>query len=95
VAVFGLWAAPSVATTGHTSIGQAAAAAALGATLLILHIANAHQAPAAASSILVATGLAKPILPLAGLVFGLAALIVATPLVATVALPAGAEHEEG
>jgi hypothetical protein len=95
LAVFGLWGAPSVAKTGHASIGQAgAAAASLAATLLILHLAKAHHAPAAASCILVATGLAEPILPLAGLIVGLGAIILAGPLLAAVPLPAGTEHED-
>jgi hypothetical protein len=95
LAVFGLWNAPSVATTGHLSIGQAGSAAvALAATLFILHLLQAHHAPAAASTVLVATGLARPIIPLAGLVVGLAAVIVAAPLLAAVPLPAGTEHEE-
>lgn len=94
LAVFGLWTAPSVATTSHTSVAQAEAAAmALAVTLLILQLAKAHHAPAAASSILVATGLAKPIVPLAGLVMGLAAVIIAAPFLAAIPLRAGTEDE--
>jgi hypothetical protein len=95
LAVFGLWTAPSVAVTGHASVGQGGAAAvALAATLLTLQLAKAHHAPAAASSILVATGLAKPIIPLAGLVIGLGAVILAAPLLAALPLLPGTEDEE-
>jgi len=94
LAVFGLWHAPSVATTGRASLDQAGAAAvALAATLLVLQLVKAHHAPAAASSILVATGLARPVLPLAGLVVGLAAVILAAPLLGAAASPSGTKDE--
>jgi hypothetical protein len=47
-----------------------------------------------AGSILIATGLAKPIIPLAELVVGLAAVFLAAPLLAAIRLPAGTEDVE-
>jgi hypothetical protein len=47
-----------------------------------------------AGSILFATGLVKPIIPLAELVVGLAAVFLAVPLLAAVPLPAGTEDVE-
>lgn len=85
---FGLWQAPSVAKLGHATFDQAAASGmAVAITLVLLHVLRAHHAPAAASAILVATGLARPGLPLYGLVLGLAALILIGPLLGRIPLP--------
>ena len=51
---------------------------------MVLHVA--HHAPAAAGGILLATGLVEPIIPLAEHVVGLAAVILAAPLLAAVPL---------
>lgn len=85
---FGLWHAPSVAKLGHATFDQAAASGlAVAITLVLLHLLRAHHAPAAASTILVSTGLARPGLPLYGLVLGLAALVIVGPLLARIPLP--------
>lgn len=82
LAAFGLWSHPSVANMGHPSLRQAgAAAASLGLTMLALHVTNSHHAPAAATTLLVATGLARPGRPLFGLLVGLAVLISLGPLI--------------
>ena len=82
LAVFGLWHAPSAALSGHVTLFQAfATAAALCATLVVLELADAHHAPAAATTVLITTGLARPGRPLVGLVLGLAILIALSPVV--------------
>ena len=59
LAAFGLWDAPSVNQIGHSSFSQAGAnGLAVALTLISLHIFNAHHAPAAATTVLIATGLA-------------------------------------
>ena len=85
VALFGLWHHPSVSALGAPSLSQVAAAAlAAAATMSVLELVHLHHAPAAASALLVATGLAKPGAPLIGLVLGLAIVIVLGPLLAQV-----------
>ena len=56
-----------------------------------LHVTR--HAPAK-ESLLFVTGLSKPIIPLAGLVGGLAAVILAAPLLAVIPLLVGTENEE-
>jgi hypothetical protein len=83
LAVFGLWSSAHTVKTGHLSLVQVGAAGlALGLTLLVLEVANSHHAPAAATSLLVASGLARPGPPLYGLLIGLAGLILVGPLLA-------------
>lgn len=83
LAVFGLWNHPAAALVGHSSLRQAGAAAtAVGGTLAVLHLTRSHHAPAAATAILVATGLARPGRPLWGLLVGLAGVMVIGPLLA-------------
>lgn len=90
--VFGLWHAPSAALSGHVTLFQAfATAAALCATLLVLELADAHHAPAAATVVLITTGLARPGRPLVGLVLGLALLIALSPVVSWGPTPRQAE----
>lgn len=94
LAVFGLWTHPSVTVEGHASLQQAAAAGvAVGLTLLSLHLTGAHHAPAAATAVLVATGLARPGRPLVGLAVGLVLVIVLAPLLGR--LPAGLAATSG
>ncbi|HEX5265669.1 MAG TPA: HPP family protein [Acidimicrobiales bacterium] len=81
--VFGIWHQPSATVVGHVLTSQAfATAAALATTLLVLEIIDRHHAPAAATAVLVTTGLAQPGRPLLGLVCGLALLIALSPLLA-------------
>ena len=83
LAAFGLWHAPSVAVTHQESWPQVGAqATALALTLLVLTLADAHHAPAAASALLVTSGIAAPGRPLAGLLVGLAIVLVLAPLLA-------------
>lgn len=82
LAVFGLTQYPSISATGTPSLRQVAAAATgVGCTVLVLELAGSHHAPAAATTLLITTGLAKPGAPLIGLVLGLAIVIAIGPLV--------------
>ena len=82
VAIFGLTRYPSISSTGSPSLRQVVAAATgVGFTVLLLELVGSHHAPAAATALLVTTGLAKPGTPLIGLVLGLALVIALGPLV--------------
>jgi hypothetical protein len=88
LAVFGLWHEPSVIQLGHTTSAQVAAAAlAVALTVASLEIIGTHHAPAAATSLLIATGLARPGRPLYGLLLGLVIVLVLAPALAR--LPGG------
>lgn len=77
LAVFGLWSSPSVVQRGATTWPQIGAAAlSLAVTLALLDLMDAHHSPAAATSLLVSTGLAHWGKPLEGLAVGLAVVIV-------------------
>ncbi|MGC1184300.1 MAG: HPP family protein [Candidatus Dormiibacterota bacterium] len=81
LAVFGLLRHPSVSVLGAPSWSQIGAAAlATGLTLFLLQLAGSHHAPAAATALLVSTGLAKPGPGLIGLVLGLSVVIALGPL---------------
>lgn len=81
IAAFGLWQESSAAKLGHVNGPQVAATAvAVGVTLLALELLDAHHAPAAATAVLITTGLARPGRPLAGLVLGLVLVLVLAPL---------------
>jgi HPP family len=80
--VFGLVHHPSVSETGSPSLAEVAAAiVAVGLTVFLLELVGSHHAPAAATALLIATGLAKPGAPLIGLVLGLAIVIALGPLI--------------
>lgn len=80
LAVFGLWQHPSVAQQGHATLPQVAASAlAVGLTLATLELLRAHHAPAAATTLLITTGIAHPGPPLYGLLIGLAIVLMCTP----------------
>ncbi len=90
---FGLLHQASVSTTGAPTWAQTAAAAlSVGATVAVLEVLGTHHAPAAATALLVATGLAKPGAPLVGLVMGLAIVIAVGPLLGR--LPGGRRATE-
>jgi hypothetical protein len=90
LAIFGLWSSPSVVQRGISSWPQiGAAAVALGVTLLLLDLMNAHHSPAAATALLVSTGLARWGQPLEGLVVGLAVVIVVGALLGKVPILRG------
>lgn len=97
LAVFGLWSHQATAVVGHSSLRQAgAAAAAVGCTLAVLHLTRSHHAPAAATAILVATGLARPGRPLFGLLIGLGGVLVLGPALARLPVGrAGVERNRG
>ncbi|MEU0112639.1 HPP family protein [Streptomyces bobili] len=83
LAVFGLWSHPSVAEQHHetaTQIGAQALAVSL--TLFMLHLVDAHHAPAAATALLISSGITRPGPPLYGLVVGLALVLAIAPLLA-------------
>jgi hypothetical protein len=85
LAAFGLWSAPSITQVGYPTwqhVGAGALAA--GLTVLALELLDAHHAPAAATALLVATGLAKPGKPLFGLLVGLAVVILIGPLLSRI-----------
>ena len=78
---FGLLHHPSVSTAGAPSWGQVlASAVAVGITMAVLELLHSHHAPAAATVLLITTGLAKPGPPLIGLVVGLSIVISLGPL---------------
>ena len=85
LAVFRLWDAPSTAETHRETIPQVGAqAVALALTLVLLTFAGAHHAPAAATALLVASGIAAPGMPLVGLVVGLVIVLALAPLLARI-----------
>jgi hypothetical protein len=87
LAVFGLLQQPSVSATGAPTLTQSASAAvAAGVTLGVLEMVGSHHAPAAATALLIATGLAKPGAPLTGLVLGLGIVIILAPLLSRIPL---------
>lgn len=95
LASLGLWHHPSVSATGAPTWAQVAAAVlAAGATVMGLELIGSHHAPAAATALLVATGLARPGPSLTGLVLGLAVVLAAGPLVGRIPLARGAVTEE-
>jgi hypothetical protein len=82
LATFGLTRYPSISTAGSPSLRQVAAAVTgVGFTVLLLELVGSHHAPAAATTLLITTGLAKPGAPLFGLVLGLTKVIALGPLV--------------
>lgn len=88
LAGFGLWDHPSVTRLGQATPAQViASAAAVAVTLAFLEIVRAHHAPAAATSLLITTGLAHPGRPLFGLFLGLSIVLLVSPLLAR--LPGG------
>lgn len=77
LAVFGLWSHPSVTEQHHDTWRQIGAQAlSAGATLLLLAVLDAHHPPAAATALLITSGIARPGPPLYGMLTGLAILIV-------------------
>ncbi|WP_324785923.1 HPP family protein [Streptomyces sp. H51] len=81
LAVFGLWTHPSVAERHQDTAGQIGAQAlAVGLTLFLLHLCNAHHPPAAATSLLITSGICRPGPALYGLLVGLALVLAIAPL---------------
>lgn len=91
--LFGLRDAPSIAETHQESLPQIGAQAlAVALTLLVLTVAGSHHAPAGATALLVASGIARPGPPLVSLIVGLAIVLAVAPLLAR--LP-GERHGRG
>jgi len=77
---FGLWNAPSIAETHQESYAQLGAqAVALGLTLFVLTLLDAHHAPSGATAMLVASGIAAPGPGLTGLILGLLIVLALAP----------------
>jgi hypothetical protein len=89
LSVFGLWSRPSVTEQHHDSWPQIGAQAlAVGLTLLLLSLLGMQHPPAAATAVLIASGIARPGLPLYGMLAGLAVLIAGAALLARIPGPA-------
>ena len=82
LAAFGLWNHPSVTSEHRDAPAQILAQAlAVGVTLLLLTLLDAHHPPAAATALLITSGIARPGPPLYGTLADLAALIALSALV--------------
>ena len=80
LALFGMAHHSSVSATGGPDWAHVGAATlAAGVTVMLLELVGSHHAPAAATALLIATGLARPGAPLEGLIFGLAIVITLGP----------------
>jgi hypothetical protein len=89
LAAFGLWHHSPVTQLGHATSGQVAASAlATALTLAGLTLLGRHHAPAAATALLISTGVAGPGRPLYGLVVGLVIVIILAPVLARLPLAA-------
>lgn len=76
LAAFGLWSHPSVAEQRKDSWQQVGAqAVAVGLTLALLALSGFHHPPAAATALLITSGIARPGPQLYGMLVGLALLI--------------------
>ncbi|WP_052489295.1 HPP family protein [Streptomyces sp. 150FB] len=76
LAAFGLWDDPSTAAHQSDNWRQICAQAlAVGLTLFLLVVLKAHHPPAAATALLITSGIARPGPPLYGMLTGLAILI--------------------
>ncbi|WP_306192745.1 HPP family protein [Streptomyces sp. MK5] len=85
LAAFGLWHYPSVIEGQHGTWRQIIAQAlAVGLTLLLLVLLDAHHPPAASTALLIASGLARPGPPLYGMLTGLALLFAGVALLSRV-----------
>ncbi|MER6975787.1 HPP family protein [Streptomyces carpinensis] len=83
LAVFGLWNQPSGLEQHHDTLPQIGAQAlAVGVTLLILTLFCAHHPPAAATGLLITSGITRPGPLLYGMLTGLAIVICGSALLA-------------
>lgn len=86
LAAFGLWHHPSVPQAGRDTPAQIGAEAlSVALTLFLLELLDAHHPPAAATALLITSGIARPGPPLYGMLVGLAAVLLIGPMLA--ALP--------
>ncbi|MEV6791920.1 HPP family protein [Streptomyces sp. NPDC051320] len=83
LAVFGLWSHPSIAEQQQDTVRQIGAqAVAVGLTLFLLHVCDAHHPPAAATALLISSGISRPGPPLYGMLTGLALVLAIAPVLA-------------
>ncbi|MGW0086410.1 HPP family protein [Streptomyces sp. NPDC003393] len=83
LAIFGLWDQPSALERHHDTLPQLGAQAlAVGVTLLILTLLCAHHPPAAATGLLITSGITRPGPLLYGMLTGLAIVICGSALLA-------------
>ncbi|MFF3749114.1 HPP family protein [Streptomyces sp. NPDC002018] len=88
LAAFGLWDHPSTVGQHSDTWRQIGAQAlAVGLTLFLLVLLNAHHPPAVATTLLITSGIARPGPPLYGMLTGLAVVIAAAAVLSR--LPAG------
>ncbi|MER7895783.1 HPP family protein [Streptomyces sp. NPDC096046] len=81
LAAFGLWRHPSIVERQQDTAAQIGAQAlAVGLTLFTLHLLDAHHAPAAATALLITSGISRPGPPLYGMLTGLALVLTVAPL---------------
>ncbi|MEU4686434.1 HPP family protein [Streptomyces xinghaiensis] len=86
LAAFGLWNHPSIVTRQYETTEQIGAQAlAVGLTLFVLHVLDAPHPPAAATALLITSGISRPGPPLYGMLTGLALVLVIAPLLAVAA----------
>ncbi|MFJ7147554.1 HPP family protein [Streptomyces sp. NPDC100445] len=96
LAAFGLWNHPSVAERHHDTASQIGAQAlAVGLTLFVLHLLDAHHAPAAATALLITSGITRPGPPLYGLLAGLALVLTLAPLLTLATSSSAADGGDG
>ncbi|MEV6808471.1 HPP family protein [Streptomyces sp. NPDC051132] len=96
LAVFGLWNHPSVPEQHHdTALQIGAQALAVGLTLFLLHLLGLHHAPAAATALLITSGICRPGPPLYGLLVGLALVLAIAPVLTAATSRASNGAREG
>ncbi|MFE9172066.1 HPP family protein [Streptomyces kebangsaanensis] len=96
LAVFGLWTHPSTAAEQHDTGAQIGAQAlSVGLTLFLLHVCEAHHPPAAATTLLITSGISRPGPPLYGMLTGLALVLVIAPLMSAATAPKQPKQAEG
>ncbi|MGN5381175.1 HPP family protein [Streptomyces lasalocidi] len=96
LAAFGLWDHPSAVSRGHNTVRQIVAQSlAVGLTVLFLELFDAHHPPAAATALLITSGITRPGPPLYGMLTGLALVLALTPVLArTLCQPLHERNEE-
>ncbi len=81
LAAFGLWRHPSIVERHQDTPAQIGAQSlAVALTLFTLHLLDAHHAPAAATALLITSGISRPGPPLYGMLTGLALVLTLAPL---------------
>ncbi|MFG2681140.1 HPP family protein [Streptomyces sp. NPDC048392] len=96
LAAFGLWNHPSIVVRQHDTTTQILAQAiAVGVTLLLLHVLNAPHPPAAATALLITSGISRPGPPLYGMLTGLSLVLAVASLLTWVTSPRAEGAQEG